>query len=316
MPDPARRRVRVRVLDALARAPAPVSRGLLRALSAPARFSVHERRTRANLALALGATTSSSERARIARGVRRHAARQLFEWTRLARARLSAAERGRTLAWLSELVELDPSIERLHAAAARARGCILVTAHLGNWELLAAALRRHGLQGVVIGYHKPRDPTAEWLVSMRGGVGLETVPQGASPRRLIDLLRAGIHVGLLADLEARRLASEVVPFFGHPALTMIAPASLARAARAPVVPVRCVAEGTRYRLSVDEPLELDPRLGRREAAIDLATRLNALFERWIRATPEQWAWHQKRWRAPEELAPAALAGRPGFLARA
>ena len=99
----------------------------------------------------------------------------------------------------------------------------------------------------------------------------------------------------------RRIAGEFLPFFGVPALTMIAPASLARAAGLPLVPVRCVRPrdadaSVPYRLSVEEPLMLEAGEDRRAATLDLCARLNRVYERWIRETPEQWAWHQPRWR--------------------
>ena len=70
-----------------------------------------------------------------------------------------------------------------------------------------------------------------------------------------------------------------------------------RASRRPLVPARCVLEADgRYRLSVEEPLEPDPTLPPRERTRELTARLAAVYERWIRAAPEQWAWHQPRWR--------------------
>ena len=85
------------------------------------------------------------------------------------------------------------------------------------------------------------------------------------------------------------------PFLGAPALTMTAPAAFARAHDAPLVPVRCVRRGARYVLSVEEPLRLRLDLQRAEAAYDLLDRQNEIFGRWIAETPEQWAWHQRRW---------------------
>ena len=89
-------------------------------------------------------------------------------------------------------------------------------------------------------------------------------------------------------------------------------AAIARAHRAPLIPIRCIATPPRdrvtgssvdaaepegdYVLRVEEPLALDPSLDRRAATLDVTERMNALFEAWIRETPEQWAWHQQRWR--------------------
>jgi KDO2-lipid IV(A) lauroyltransferase len=295
------------------RAPEPLVSGALWAAAGLARWSRYERLTRQNLALALGAETSAAERARIARGVRRHAARIFAEWLRLAAS--DAGERG---AWIDELVELDPSAERLAARAAGGQGLLIATAHLGNWELLAAALRRRGLDGAVVGRHRRDDSSSTWLVEMRAGLGIATLAQDEPARRMLEILRRGATLGILCDLEVRRLDGRFVPFFGRPALTMTAPAALARAARTSVFPMRCVARGSRYLLSAAPPLALRPDLDRDRAQEVLLGQLNAVFERWIREDPEQWAWHQPRWRsAPDapppsnELNPAdAAAGSP------
>jgi len=215
--------------------------------------------------------------------------------------------------WLARRVEVDDSIEILHRERARGRGVIVVTAHLGNWELLAATLKRLGLDGAVVGLEKHRDPTNDWLVAMRRNYGVETIPQHTHPRALLRVLEDNQLLGLLCDLEVRRLAGTHLPFFGRPALTMTAPAALARARGLPLIPVRCVLprEGApRYHLKVEAPLTLAADLPRREAGAELMTRINAVFEGWIREHPMQWAWHQPRWRTePDESQGIPLAGR-------
>jgi lauroyl/myristoyl acyltransferase len=269
--------------------PAPLVRGMLHVASPLARFTRYERRTRENLELALGSETTPARRSAIARGVRRHSARIFSEWLKLAR--------GGNGAWIDGAVALDPSIAILQRELERGRGALIVTAHLGNWELLCARLHRLGLEGAVIGYERPGDPSSAWLTQMRRAYGVETLPQATSAREILRVLQDGRVVGLLADLEDRRIDGEFLPFLGIPALTMTAPAALSRAARVPLLPVRCVVvPGGGYRLSVDEPLVLDASLPRRAATTELSERLNRVFERWIRETPEQWAWHQARWR--------------------
>lgn len=296
MSDPLRRRLRAACLGAASASsglvPEWLARGGLRGASWLSRFSQFEERTRANLELAYGATLSEAEKERIAAGVRAHASRQFYEWLRMARG---ACER----AWMEDLVEVDDSIAILEEEVAKERGVLVVTAHLGNWELLAATLVRRGMRGAVVGLERRRDPSSAWLMDMRRAHGVETIPQHTSPRALVRVLEDEGVLGLLCDLEVRRLAGEFLPFFGHPALTMTAPAALARTRRLPLVPVRCVLptpDARRYVLSVEPPLPRDRTLGRREATLDHMGRVNQIFERWIRETPEQWAWHQPRWR--------------------
>ena len=289
-PEPLRRRVRSAALRGLSRTPGPLVHGALFAASGLARWSRFERIALDNLERVLGPTTGAAERARIARGVRRHAARQLEEWLRLARTDTG------TGAWVDELVELDPSVARLDALAAEGRGLLLATAHLGNWELLATALRRRGLDGAVVGRHRRNDSSSTWLVDLRARHGIRTLAQDAPAREVLGVLRRGASLGLVCDLEVRRVDGVFADFLGLPALTMTAPAALARNTGLPVVPVRCVARGRRYLLSVEEPLHLRTELGRAAAQRALLEGLNAVFGRWIREDPEQWAWHQPRWR--------------------
>jgi len=290
-----RRAARARVLGALTAtarwSPPAAVEGALTACAPLARWSPFERTTRANLRLAYGGELDEARIDAVARGVRRHAARQFATWLRLA---ASDERRG---AWIDELVEVDASIAHLDAALARGRGAIVVTAHLGDWELLAARLVRSGRRGAVVGFRKSNDPSAAWFETMRARHGLRTIPQSAPPRAVLDVLARGEVVGLLCDLEARRLDGEFVPFFGVPALTMTAPAALARASGAALVPARCTREGARCVLRCEAPLEFEASRPRAAARTAVLERLNETYERWIRAAPDQWAWHQRRWRS-------------------
>lgn len=329
-----RRVVRARLLAGFARAsgfvPHPLVRGALTAVAPLASWSRFERVTRANLELALGRELTRERRDEIARGVRRFAARQFSEWLRLANSAPPDTRDAARGAWIEDYVVFDDSVTILERELARGRGALVVTAHLGNWELLAARVRRAGHRGVVVGYRRPHDSSAAWLEDMRRAYGVETLAQDGNPRAILRALARGDVVGLLADLEVRRLDGVFLPFFGVEALTMTAPAALARASGRPLLPASCTfdAERGRYRVAFEEPLELDPSLEKRAAAVDLTRRLNAVFERWVRAHPEQWAWHQPRWRtrpgtlvprplgAPRGAAPAARAPRAGAGAAA
>lgn len=300
MAEKLRRRVRARILHALTRSagavPHTALRAVLGAASEMARFTRFETLTRANLELALGATTDIRERDRIATGVRKHSARLLAEWVRLARSGGIGTPQAHRGAWIDDAVTLDASVARLEREIERGRGALVVTAHIGNWELLAARLARMGYGGAVIGYERPNDSSAAWLTDMRRAYGVTTLNQNSDPREILRVLRRGEVIGLLCDLEVRRLDGEFLPFFGIPALTMTAPAALARAHGIPLLPAACVLTGANYRLHFEEPLEFDATLPRREARDALLARLNETFETWIRAHPEQWAWHQPRWR--------------------
>ncbi len=305
-PEPLRRRIRAQVLRGLVRSAGWMPSRVLGAGLAPisrAAFSLRygdvvarnvqralpeiERRDAA-LAARL------SDRATFQRQVADFTAEQAAQWMRLARGAEPGSPRG---AWVDELVEVDASIEHLDRVLAAGRGAIVITAHIGNWELLCARLARRGATGAVVGRVRERDSSHRWLIDMRRAYGVETIAQDAPARAPLRVLRSGGVLGLLTDLHVRRIDGADVPFFGIPARTVTAAAGFARLQKAPLVPIRCVKDaGTgRFKLSVEEPLALDPAKDRDAAMADLLERQNATFERWIMETPEQWAWHQRRW---------------------
>ncbi|MDF1837385.1 MAG: hypothetical protein P1V35_05940 [Planctomycetota bacterium] len=247
-----------------------------------------------NLDLAFGEDWSAEQHRECLRGVFHHTARLISEVSLL-----SKASEKRRLSWLQQNVHVHDSIEHLHSALRQGKGVILATAHLGNWELIAPALVQLGMQGAVVGRFRERDPSAEWIVKMRTRSGVQTLPQDSNPKDLVRLLRNGQVLGLVCDLEVKRLDGEFLPFFGEPALTMTAPAALTRTSGAPIVPVRCVRtkeNPERYTLQCERALRWDPSLPKPEARTQLLRKLNGVYEGWIREHPEQWAWYQPRWR--------------------
>jgi lauroyl/myristoyl acyltransferase len=249
---------------------------------------------RDNLELAFGHSWSREQLRQCHSGVFQQAARLASEVSFLSRA--NAARRN---AWLLSNVHVHESIRHLHTALEEGHGAILATAHLGNWELIGPSMIQLGLDGAVVGRFRERDPSADWIVRMRERVGVTTFPQDSNPKELLRLLKKGQVLGLVCDLEVKRMAGEFLPFFGRSALTMTAPAALTRASKAPIVPVRCVrtpGNPDQYTLTFEPPLAWDDTLSKPEARTRILTDLNSIFERWIRATPEQWAWYQPRWR--------------------
>ncbi len=261
-----------------------------------------------NLELAFQPTWSPEAIRKCQRAVFQNAAHVASE-----AAFLSQAKQGRRREWMAQNVHVDDSIKHLHTALKQGRGAILATAHLGNWELVAAALANHGVQGAVVGKFKKRDPSASWVVRMRERNGVRTLAQDSNPKELLRVLKDGQVLGLVCDLEVKRLDGEFLPFFGEQALTMSAPAALARASKASIVPVRCIRTPDcpeRYTILFEAPLCWDSSLAKPEARTHLLSELNGTFERWIRETPEQWAWYQPRWRArPETHRPVPITER-------
>lgn len=184
--------------------------------------------------------------------------------------------------------------ETLEAARAEGRGVILVTAHLGAWERLAASLVEAGFPlttPVRVSY----DPRLEAHVvgPLRALRGVSAIDRDApgTPRALVRALRAGEIAGFLVDLDTR-VSSVPAPFFGCEARTPSGPARLALQLGAPVVAAFATRDGIAVEL-------LRPASARgeasHEAVTELVTAMNRSIERAIRREPTRWIWMHDRW---------------------
>ncbi len=209
-----------------------------------------------------------------------------------------------------EIVD-DGNLEPLR----RGRAAILVGAHLGNWELTQTTPRRLGFELTVLYSPLANRYLERVIAGLRGHLPCRFLEVEGASRQLLRELRAGRCVGLLMD--QRDDDGEPIPFFGVPAPTTIGPARLALKTGVPLIPVRIERlEGVRFRFTVHPPVEPDPDCrSPRRAAVDMTVKLNALFEEWIRARPEQWLCVKRRW--PRERAlPAGREARPAAEAMA
>jgi KDO2-lipid IV(A) lauroyltransferase len=288
---------------------------MLRGLGLATSLGPWRDRADSNLQLAFGGELEESARRQLSKACLKHAVRIASEWLLLSDIQRGGRRAARAERWVTENVSFDDSFRHLEATLEGGCGVVLATAHLGNWELLGARLAsegtKRGVTPVAIGLDRHG-----WFRRLRGSYGVESLPQNISPRRLLEVLKAGRPIAVLADMEVRRLAGSFLPFFGVDALTMTAPAALARSAGCVILPARCyIPPGEdSYRISFDAPLKIRSELSRKEGTLQLMRELNLVYETWIRETPEQWAWYQPRWRTRpgslEAIPLHARAGRP------
>ena len=175
------------------------------------------------------------------------------------------------------------------------RGLVL-TAHLGNWELLTLAPVITGYPLTVIARALDSQTLDAWAARLRRTAGVEIIDKRQALRPVLDALRRGRLVGLLLDQNASRKEGVFVPFFGRPASTSRAIAVLALRTRTPVIPAftRRLAPG-RHEIRIHPALALPLSTGE-DAIRELTAACTAVIEEAVRATPDQWLWSHDRWR--------------------
>ena len=184
------------------------------------------------------------------------------------------------------------------------RGFVLVTAHLGNWEvgsMLPAARYRRRIHVV---REAETDPRAQrfiaGLIRSRGG-DLYTTHFAEDPQLgldLLDVLRGGEIVALQGDRPRAGGRTAEVSLFGRPFHLPIGPAALARAAGVPLVPVFVFRQSRlSYRCVVRPPIHVAQGPDRRQDLGEALERFAADLESAIRLDPHQWFCFRSLWRS-------------------
>jgi Kdo2-lipid IVA lauroyltransferase/acyltransferase len=209
----------------------------------------------------------------------------------------------------AEIVSLFEDVQGwsiIEERLARGKGLILVTGHLGNWELGGAYLAARGLPIDVVARHMANPLFDRYLTRTRQQIGMEVVHDEEAVRRVPRSLRSGRAVAFLVDQGAVGLASTWVPFFGRYAKTPRGPAVFALRLDAPIVFGAAVRRPSgRYQLTF-EPIDVAPT-GDREADVDrIVADYTSTLERWVRRTPEQYFWHHRRWKHQRPGTPPEL----------
>jgi KDO2-lipid IV(A) lauroyltransferase len=186
------------------------------------------------------------------------------------------------------LDRLIPSAQNLHfleESFSKGRGVILVTGHIGNWELGALFFARHGFKINVVTIPEGRERIDSIRGAYRMRQDIRTIVVDGSPFSSLEIvaaLRRGEIVAMLVD---RWEGAGGVPakFFGAERRFPRGPFVLSRATGAPVIPAFIVREGSIYRGVVDPPFlmeEPEDEPG--------ARRVSESLERMIRTYPDQW----------------------------
>ncbi len=238
-------------------------------------------RSLAHLELAFGGEKSARERRAIARASFQHLLLNFVEWTHmtglsLERARGSIRIRG---------------VEHLEHALGNG-GVVVLSPHLGNWELIAVAITLFVRGGAVVA-RRSRYPAIDRLTErMRLSNRIATIYRHQGVRPILRVLRSGNIVGTLIDQDIDKVEGAFAPFFGRLAFTPTAILAVARMAGASVVPVAIRREGAQHHIQIEPPLVLS----KEGDAEEDARRVNAVTERQVRACPEQWVWMHERWK--------------------
>jgi KDO2-lipid IV(A) lauroyltransferase len=194
---------------------------------------------------------------------------------------------------IQALVQEWRGFEHIVAARKRGKGGILVTGHIGNWELGGILLALEGVPLTVVTLEEPATGLTEWREAYRRRLRIKTVPVGADPFSFVSIIAALRRNEFIAMLVDRPYGAAAVPvrFCGAEADFSGAPTLLWQHTGADVIPAFVLQKpGGRYVSLLAPPVPMDG-----DGAAN-AQRIATVFETIVRCNPEQWFNYASIWK--------------------
>jgi len=194
---------------------------------------------------------------------------------------------------LARFIRLE-GLENLDSALELGRGAVLVTVHLGNWELAGAALSLSGYPlNVIVG--DQMTTRVKGFSRYRWEKGMKAITPADSFKEIFRALKKNEVVVIMLDGYLFDHYVQV-PFFGRPLRLPTGAAKLARKTGAPIVPGVCVRDDSRrLRARVLPPLEVDTAIPEEEALSSTTRRLASIMEAEIGRHLDQWCIFRPLW---------------------
>lgn len=186
--------------------------------------------------------------------------------------------------------------ERLRELIDNDQKAIFISAHMANWEAMAPVLHKQGLKYAVV-YRAANNPLVDASIIERRATAMtrRQIPKGKrGARDLVKVLNEGLSLCMLTDQKLNDGISS--PLLGFPAMTTPAAARLALRENIPLVPLQLVREpGSRFTLTVHEPLSIEETGDIKADTQTLTDAMNAKLGEFILERPDQWLWLHRRW---------------------
>ncbi len=184
-----------------------------------------------------------------------------------------------------------PNVDLIAKNRSSGKGLVLLSAHTGNWDLLAAYGISLGLKLGVVGRETRNKILHHILTRLRAAYGAETLwREGGEIRRIISKLNSGEAVGALIDQDTN-VGGMFVPFFGKPVATPRTLVDIAKRLEVDIISAFIFRTASGKFIVELQPFEHDL------STEQILTQFNQRLEFHIRQYPAQWVWFHKRWRS-------------------
>ncbi len=203
---------------------------------------------------------------------------------------------------LAMSVNLD-EVEPIKEIVRQNQPLIIITGHLANWEYAGATIADCGIRFQTLAKRMKDKGLEDAIAELRASHNVLVLHNDESPRHILKHIRSTGPVSFLVDQDLPDFDGVFVDFFGKPAFTSVAPATLARACGGLMVTMGISREAEGFRWHVGEPFPVDKSNDRKNDIQRATERWSRELENLIRQHPQEWVWMHRRWHTtPEKLA--------------
>ncbi len=196
---------------------------------------------------------------------------------------------------LNRIVHPD-SLDKFRKAYELNKGVVVITAHVGCFEMLLHFFAMQGFRCFAVG-RKMFDQRLEYLVrKTRSGKNIEYMDRTEGTLKLVRLLKQGRVFGVLIDQDTR-VESVFATFLGHHASTPSGPLKLAMKLDIPVFVITTARQkDNTHKVFVSEQIVLSETGDFESDLRDNVQKANDLICSTIEKHPSQWVWMHRRWK--------------------
>lgn len=248
-------------------------------------FAYKDKRTVANNLKAIFPQKTNKEIKRIRIRMFRNFAKYLIDFFRFSKI---------DEAYIKKTVRIE-NANFIDEAVALRKGVILLTAHIGNWELGGVVISTSGYPFWVVALEHKDKEVNDFFNRQRASKGIKVIPLSRAVRQCLQVLQNGDFLGLVGDRDFNE-HGVTIDFFGKPTMFPEGPAAFSLKTGAAIVPGFMIRNpDNTFTLRMEKPILTTPSRNKHEDIKDVVSGYKLIIEDYIRRYPDQWYMFRKFW---------------------
>ncbi len=249
-----------------------------------------------NINMVLGKTASDKESRRVARRVFQNFAKYLVDFFRFSKVDED---------YIKKFIKVE-GLGNLDEALSKGKGAVLLSAHIGNWELGASVLSLVGYPTAAVVLSHKHKKINDFFLEQRKVCKVQPIQIGISLKACYKLLKDNKLLALLGDRDFTRNGL-LCEFFGQNTMIPKGPAVFSYRIGSAIVPSFMIREpDDTFKLVFEKPIYPDPSMGEELAIVTLTGKCTSIIESYIRRYPAQWYAFKYIWDKDELLRPDTI----------